>query len=67
MTEEVFNKRTEEIESYLDSFNIFSSGSIYCFVDELDPEMSYMDIFYLIKDNSGTNNVVKWSEYISTR
>jgi hypothetical protein len=67
MTEEAFLERAEEIETYLDDNDVFSSGNIFCFVNEIEPEMSDDEIMNLIEENAGTNNVVKWYDYISTR
>lgn len=67
MTEEAFLQKVEEIVTYLDNYDVFSSGHVFCFIEEIDPEMSENEIISLIENSYGTSNVYKWSEYISTR
>ncbi|MDF2904937.1 MAG: hypothetical protein K0R34_258, partial [Herbinix sp.] len=67
MTEEAFLKRVKEIETFLDDNDVFSSGSVFCFYDEIASDMSDSEIMYLIDSGFETKNVYKWSEYISTR
>ena len=67
MTEEAFLQRVEAIETYLDNHDVFSSGSIFCFYDEIDTTMSDGELMHLIDSGYESKNVYKWSEYISTR
>lgn len=67
MTEEAFLRRVEEIQTYLDDNDVFSSGSVFCFYDDIDPNMSDSEIMHLIDSGFETKDVYKWSEYISTR
>lgn len=67
MSEAEFNKKAEEIEKYIDKYDVFSSGSVICFINPMDSSTSYEEFAELVKSNSESNPVYKWSYYLSTR
>lgn len=65
MNESKFISRVEEIEQYIDDNDVISSGIVFYLKDDVDINITDSEIFKMIKNNND-NEVVRWSEYIST-
>lgn len=65
MTNEEFSEKVTDIETYLKDNRINSEGFIFCFYNEIDPDLSIDGEQYLI--GYSDELLYKWREFIVTR
>lgn len=65
MNDEDFSQRVAEIETYVKDSGINSEGFIFCFYDEIDPDLTIDEEQYLIAYSDTL--AYKWRELIVTR
>jgi len=64
MTEEEFNQKADEIETFIGDSCLHSMGGVYCFVNKVESDLTMNEVDDIIEDDNKL--VVKWGRGIVT-